>query len=61
MTRRVYVLPPELTHGVRVNMGTYWEYIAAFNSETVARRYAKDCQGNTTAWKYDVQPLQDQD
>jgi len=49
---------------VQLHNGTYWEGIAAFNSETVAKGYAEECQasvdkanreeGFRLAWKYRV-------
>ena len=61
MTRRAYELPSELTYAVLRNMGNYWEYIAAFNSVNIARRYADDCRMGTKrlglSVLYDVRPI----
>jgi hypothetical protein len=35
-------------------MAHYWETIAAFNSESVAQRYAKDCADNGPSFEYRV-------
>ena len=48
---------------VQLHNGTYWEGIAAFNSQTVAEGYAAECQasvdkwnreGSRLAWRYRV-------
>lgn len=35
----------------------FWETIAAFNSEVVARRYAEDCQQANRSYEYRVQMM----
>ena len=40
---------------VDCNMGNYWEPIAAFNCESIAVKYAKQCaDGAPLSWTYRV-------